>query len=411
MSEIKSIKAMQILDSRGNPTVKCLVKTDSGRVNACVPSGASTGKFEALELRDGSEQYNGKTVKKAIANIEEKIAPKVIGLNPIEQEQIDKLLIELDGTQNKSNLGANAVLAVSLALARAGALSEGKELFQYLGEKFGNNHYEHPIPMLNIINGGKHAGFENDIQEHMISPIKAKSFSEGLRWSAETYMALKEKLREEFGARATAIGDEGGFVTPLPNTEKRLELMLEAVEEAGYRGEIEFALDCAASEFFNGEKYQLGEKEFDSGELIDYYKGLMDKFPIYSIEDGLSEEDWTGWTELTQKLGERIHIIGDDLLVTNTERIKKALELNACNSLLLKVNQIGSLTESFKAAELAFENNWNVVVSHRSGETCDSFIADLCLAIGAKYCKFGAPARSERNAKYNRLLEIEKILS
>lgn len=410
MDKIKSVRAIQVLDSRGNPTIKCFVGTTKGTAAAMVPSGASTGTFEAIELRDDDRAYFGKSVKKAISNIEKIIAPKLNGMNPVEQEEIDSLMIELDGTENKAKLGANAILAVSLAVARAGALAEEKELFQYLGEKFGNNSFALPVPQLNIVNGGKHAGFEHDIQEHMIVPIKAKTFGEALRMSVETYMALKKKLKKKFGASAIALGDEGGFAPPISSTEERLEFMLEAVEEAGYEKEIELALDCAASEFLDGRKYWLGEKQYDSGELIDYYLGLAEQFPIYSIEDGLGEEDWQAWQELTKKAGKKIQIVGDDLLVTNPKRIEKAIELNACNALLLKVNQIGTLTESFKAARLAFKNNWNVIISHRSGETSDSFIADLVVGIGANQSKFGAPARSERTAKYNRLLEIEGLL-
>ncbi|MFH1234311.1 MAG: phosphopyruvate hydratase [Candidatus Diapherotrites archaeon] len=410
MAKIKSVRAMQILDSRANPTVKCFVETADGISSAAVPSGASTGTFEALELRDGGKEYGGKSVRKAVSNIKKIIAPKVKGMDCLKQEEIDCFMVELDGTENKSKLGANAILAVSLAVARAGALSEGKELFEYLGKKFGNKKFSLPLPMLNIMNGGKHAGFEHDIQEHMISPMKPKSFGEGLRMGVETYMVLKAKLKKKFGATAIALGDEGGFAPPIESTEERLELMLESAQEAGYGNEIKFSIDCAASEFFENGKYLLGKKQFSAGELVDYYADLCKRFPIYSIEDGFAEEDWQAWQEFTKKAGSKLQIVGDDLLVTNPKRISKAVELNACNALLLKVNQIGSLTESFDAARLAFKNKWNVVISHRSGETCDSFIADLAVGIGAAQCKFGAPARSERAEKYNRLLEIESLL-
>ena len=407
MDSIKSIRAMQVLDSRGNPTIKCFLETDQGVVSAMVPSGASTGKFEAVELRDNGKEYGGKSVLKAVSNVNSIIGPKVNGMDVTELEAIDRLMIELDGTENKARLGANAILSVSLAVARAGAIAEGKELFEYLGEKFGNKNFELPRPQLNIMNGGKHAGFEHDIQEHMIAPLKAKSFTDGLRKSVEVYHALKSELKEKFGARAVALGDEGGFVPPISSTEERLELMVGAIEKAGYSGEIELALDPAASEFFENGKYVIGKKEFEAGELSDYYLDLCSRFPIYSIEDGFAEEDWNAWQEFTKKAGNKLQIVGDDLLVTNPKRIQKALDLKACNALLLKVNQIGTLTESFEAARLAKKNNWNVVISHRSGETSDAFIADLVVGIAAGQSKFGAPARSERNAKYNRLFEIE----
>ncbi len=410
MDSIKTVRAIQVLDSRGNPTIKCFVETGKGQVSAMVPSGASTGKFEAVELRDNGKEYGGKSVQKAVSNVNEVIGPKVMGMNATDQEAIDKAMIELDGTENKAMLGANAILSVSLAVARAGAISEGKGLFEYLGEKFGNRDFRLPLPQFNILNGGKHAGFEHDIQEHMIAPLKAKSFSEGLRMSVEVYHELKGELKEKFGARAVTLGDEGGFVPPISSTEERLELMVGAIERAGYSGEIKLALDPAASEFFEDGKYSIGEKELGAGELTDYYLDLCSRFPIYSIEDGFAEEDWPAWQEFTKRMGEKIQIVGDDLLVTNPKRIKKALELKACNALLLKVNQIGTLTESFEAARLAKKNDWGLVISHRSGETSDAFIADLAVGIAAGQSKFGAPARSERNAKYNRLLEIEGLL-
>ncbi len=411
MGKIVGVKALQVLDSRGNPTVQCLVEIKEGVVSAMVPSGASTGSFEAVELRDGKKAFGGKSVLNAIANIEKKIAPKIIGLDPTEQEKIDNLMIELDGTPNKRKLGANAILAVSLAVARAGALSEGKMLFDYLSEKFCSDEISMPLPMLNIINGGKHAGFENDVQEHMITPVKVKSFAEAMRVSSEVYMELKGMLKKKYGASAIGLGDEGGFVPPIPSTEKRLELIMKAAKNIGYEKKIQIALDCAASEFYKKGKYHLGKKVFDSGKLIDYYLGLAKKFPIYLIEDGFSEEDWPAWQEFNEAAGSKLQIVGDDLLVTNVSRMKKAIELNACNALLLKVNQIGTLTESFEAARLAKDNGWGVVISHRSGETSDSFIADLAVGISAGQCKFGAPARSERNAKYNRLLFIESLFS
>jgi len=411
MGKIVGVKALQVLDSRGNPTVQCMIETREGVVSAMVPSGASTGSFEAVELRDGKKAFGGKSVLNAIANIEKKIAPKIMGLDPSKQEEIDNLMIELDGTPNKRKLGANAILAVSLAVARAGALSEGRMLFDYLSEKFCSDEISMPSPMLNIINGGKHAGFENDIQEHMIAPVKVKSFAEAVQVSSEVYMELKGMLKKKYGASAIGLGDEGGFAPPISSTEKRLDLIMKAAKNTGHEKKIQIALDCAASEFYKKGKYHLGKKKLDSGKLIDYYLDLAKKFPIYSIEDGFSEEDWSAWQEFTETAGSKLQIVGDDLLVTNVSRMKKAIELNACNALLLKVNQIGTLTESFKAARLAKENNWGVVISHRSGETSDSFIADLAVGISAGQCKFGAPARSERNAKYNRLLLIEELFN
>ena len=407
---IEGIRAGQILDSRGNPTIECEIKTEKGTARAAVPSGASTGSFEAIELSDNEKAFRGKGVLKAIANINKVIAPKLTGKDPTKQRELDELMIKLDGTTNKSKLGANAIVAVSLALARAGSFAKGMHLFEYIAELSEAKQIFLPVPQLNVMNGGKHAGLKNDIQEHMIMPIKFDSYSEALQASCEVYYILKDMLRQKFGARAALVGDEGGFVPPIETTRARLELMEKAIEEAGYTGKIFMALDPAASEFFYENTYVLGEKEFSYDALIDYYAELVKDFPIFSIEDGLAEEDWEGWQALTKKLGSKIQIVGDDLLVTNVERIKKGIELHTCNALLLKVNQIGTLSEAIDAAKLAFQNNWRVVVSHRSGETSDPFIASLVVGLGAKQFKCGAPARSERNSKYNQLLRIEETL-
>lgn len=406
------MKAREILDSRGNPTVEVELGTkDGGVFTAAVPSGASTGTNEALELRDGGKRYAGKGVLKAIENVNNKISKVIVGRDCSDQEQVDLAMLELDGTGNKSNLGANAILGVSMACARAGAACSSLRLSNYLAKVFGNNSpCKLPVPQLNVMNGGKHAGLEHDIQEQMLVPTGAKSFSEALRISTEAYHALKGILKKKFGAQGTLLGDEGGFVPPIKTVEERLEVMQQAVEEAGYANEISFALDCASSEFFENGSYQIGGRKFSAGELVDYYRGLTKNFKIVSVEDGMSEEDWQGWSLLTGELGKVIQIVGDDLLVTNPERIRRAVSGKACNALLLKVNQIGTVTESLEAAHIAFGSGWRVVVSHRSGETEDAFIADLVVGIGANQSKFGAPARSERNAKYNQLLRIEEAL-
>jgi len=408
---IESVRARQILDSRANPTVECEIKCKKGNVRASVASGASTGSFEAIELRDNEKAYRGKGVLKAVENVNKIIAPKLIKKDPTKQRELDELLIKLDNTPNKSKLGANAITATSLAIARAGAREKDLHLFEYIAELSNAKQLYLPVPQLNVINGGKHAGLKNDIQEHMIMPIKFDSYGEALQAGCEVYYVLKDMLKQKFGPRATLLADEGGFAPPIETTAERLEIMEKAIEEAGYKGKIFLALDPAASEFFYENTYVLGETEKTSEQMIDFYADLIKSFPIFSIEDGLAEDDWAGWQALTKKLGSKVQIVGDDLLVTNVERIKKAIELQACNALLLKVNQIGTLSEAIDAAKLAFENNWEVVVSHRSGETCDPFIASLVVGIGAKQCKFGAPARAERSAKYNNLLRIEELLN
>ena len=411
--KIKNIKAREVLDSRGNPTVEVDLITKSCCAKSIVPSGASTGIHEALELRDSDKKrYDGKGVLKAVDNANKVIAKKIIGLDCRQQRRIDNILIELDGTENKSHLGANAILGVSMAVCKAGAIYSKKEVYQHVKKLSNSKKMVLPVPQMNVINSGRHAGVNNDVQEHMIMPVNFKNFREALRAGTEVYHSLKNILKQKYGAKAALLGDEGGFAPPIKNVEQRLELLVKAIQESGYTGKIKLALDCAASEFYNEEKnqYTIINKKYSKEELIDFYKNLIKKFPIISIEDGFAQDDWNGWVLFNKELGRKIQIVGDDLLVTNLMRIRKALDEDACNSLLLKVNQIGTVTEAIDAANVSFKNKWNVVVSHRSGETEDSFIADLCVGIGANQSKFGAPARSERTAKYNRLLRIEEEL-
>ncbi|MBU90276.1 phosphopyruvate hydratase [Candidatus Woesearchaeota archaeon] len=413
MSKIKKVVAREVLDSRGNPTVEVEVVTEKTSASAIVPSGASTGSHEALELRDGDKsRYNGKGVLKAVDNVNKIISKKVIGLNCENQKKIDKLMIKLDGTENKLKLGGNAILGVSMAACKAAAIEKNIPLFQHIKDisNIKSKKFSLPIPQLNIMNGGKHAGIENDIQEHMIIPVKFKSFSEALRAGVEVYHELSKLLKQKFGSQGTLLGDEGGFVPKIDNVEERLNLIDQAINNIGYKNKIFMALDCAASEFFYSDYYKIKGKNYSPGELVDFYKNLVKKYKIISIEDGMAEDHWNGWKKLNKELGKKIQIVGDDLLVTNVKRIEEAVEEKACNALLLKVNQIGTVTEAIDAAELAFKNKWNVVVSHRSGETEDSFIADLVVGLNANQSKFGAPARSERTVKYNRLLRIEKEL-
>ena len=386
------------------------VLTEAGLSRAIVPSGASTGRHEALELRDKEKRYGGKGVLKAVKNVNTIIAPKLIGDDCIRQKAVDEVMLEIDGTKNKSKLGANATLAVSMAVCKAAAHYLKVPLFEYIGSLSNRRSNVMPIPQFNVINSGKHAGIDNDIQEHMIMPLGAKNFSEALRMGAETYHVLKSLLKKKFGAGGTLLGDEGGFAPKISKVEDRLEIITKAIEKASYNKEISLALDCAASEFFYKNHYKIKNKKYSPLELIDFYSDLIKKFDIISIEDGMAEDDWEGWKEMTKKLGDKIQIVGDDLLVTNPNRINKAIYSKACNSLLLKVNQIGTVTEAIDAAKIAFKNKWTVVVSHRSGETEDSFIADLVVGLDAGQSKFGAPARSERNAKYNQLLRIEEEL-
>ena len=408
MSTIKSVHAREILDSRGNPTVEVEVELDDKTIGrAAVPSGASTGAFEAAELRDGGARYLGKGVQTAVNNVNNKIAPVVIGLDAQAQRDLDVKMIELDGSKNKSNLGANAILGVSLATARAVALSKNQSLFKYLG---GPEAKTLPVPMMNILNGGAHADTNVDIQEFMIAPIGAENFKESLRWGAEIYHSLKSVLKKK--GLATSIGDEGGFAPNLESNRAALDLILVAIESAGFKAgsEIALAMDVAATEFFTDGKYEFEGKQLTSDQMIDYYSELVQSYPLVSIEDPLDEDDWSGWAKLTANLGDKIQIVGDDLFVTNPERLQRGIDSKTANALLVKVNQIGSLTETIDAVNLAHKNNYRSMMSHRSGETEDTTIADLAVALNCGQIKTGAPARSERVAKYNQLLRIEEEL-
>ena len=408
MSTIKSVHAREILDSRGNPTVEVEVELDDKTIGrAAVPSGASTGAFEAAELRDGGSRYLGKGVQTAVNNVNNKISPVVIGLNAQAQRDLDVKMIELDGSKNKSNLGANAILGVSLATARAVALSKNQSLFKYLG---GQEAKTLPVPMMNILNGGAHADTNVDIQEFMIAPIGAENFKESIRWGSEIYHSLKSVLKKK--GLATSIGDEGGFAPNLESNRAALDLILVAIESAGFKAgsQIALAMDVAATEFFADGKYKFEGKQLTSDQMIDYYSELVQSYPLVSIEDPLDEDDWSGWAKLTANLGEKIQIVGDDLFVTNPERLQRGIDSKTANALLVKVNQIGSLTETIDAVNLAHKNNYKSMMSHRSGETEDTTIADLAVALNCGQIKTGAPARSERVAKYNQLLRIEEEL-
>ena len=416
--EICEVNALEILDSRGNPTVQVEVVTADGSNGvAMVPSGASTGSFEAVELRDGDKaRYNGKGVLKAVANVNELVAPKLIGMNVYDQPLIDKTLIEIDGTENKGKLGANATLGVSLAVAKAAANSLGMELYNYIG---GVNAKTLPVPMMNVLNGGKHADNTVSSQEFMIMPVGAPNFTEALRWCAETYHALKSILKEK--GLSTAVGDEGGFAPNLANDEEALQLLVEAIKKAGYKpGEdIALATDIASTEMYDeakkigeeGKYYFWKTKELKTvDEMIDWIANLTEKYPLISVEDGLAEEDWENWKKLTERLGNKVQLVGDDLFVTNIKRLQKGLDNNVANSILIKLNQIGTLTETLDAIELAKKNGYTAVVSHRSGETEDTTLADVAVATNAGQIKTGAPCRTDRVAKYNRLLNIENQL-
>jgi enolase len=410
VSKIKKIKAREILDSRGNPTVEVDVITEKGLSRASVPSGASTGIHEALELRDKDDRFHGKGVRKAVDNVNKIISEKLIGKDCTKQREMDQFMIELDGTKNKSKLGANAIVGVSIAVCKAGSLELGIPLYKHINNMADSNIMSLPIPQVNVINGGKHAGIDNDVQEHMIMPIKADSFHEALRMSSETYHSLKKLLKKKFGHSAIQVGDEGGFVPPIDNIHDRFNVITKAIEEVGYEDNFAFAIDAAASEFYHDGKYKILEKEYSSSELIDYYSDLCKTFPVLSIEDGHSEDDWEAWKEMTAKLGSKIQIVGDDLLVTNIERVRKGIEMKACNALLMKVNQIGTVSETIDAFKLSVKNNWNTVVSHRSGSTEETFFADFVVGLNAGQLKYGSPARSDRNVTYNQLLRIEESL-
>ena len=422
---VRKIHARQVLDSRGNPTVEVEVTAGEGIVGihgytarAIVPSGASTGRFEAVELRDGEKgKYLGLSVEKAVNNVNTKLAEAIVGENALDQMNIDRLLAEADGTDNKSSIGANAVLGVSLAVARAAAEALRIPLYQYLG---GCHTRKLPVPMMNILNGGRHADNTVDLQEFMIMPVGAEDFSEGIRMCVEIYQFLKIILKEK--NLSTAVGDEGGFAPDLEDSRDALALIIQAVERAGYEPgkQIAIAIDAAASElyeeekgvyYFPGESKMKGKDVFrDSSEMIEYYEGLLEEFPVVSLEDGLEEDDWEGWKKLTERLGDKIQLVGDDLFVTNKKRLTCGIRLQAANAVLVKVNQIGTLTEAMDTVRLAQENGYRAVISHRSGETEDSFIADLAVATGAGQIKTGAPCRSDRNAKYNQLLRIAEQL-
>lgn len=409
MGRIVDIRAMEILDSRGNPTVQVEVTLDSGiSAKAAVPSGASTGEREALELRDGGERFHGKGVLKAIENVEKEIAPNLLGLESTEQVYIDNLMIDLDGTENKSRLGANAILGVSMAVCRASAIEAGLSLYRYIG---GSNAKELPVPMMNILNGGAHADNNLDIQEFMIMPAGLPDFSSALRAGAEVFHALKSILKKK--GLNTAVGDEGGFAPDLKNNEEAIVLIIQAIEAAGYAPgrDIFIALDAAASEFYSDGYYKFEDKEISSSDIISYYEGLIDKYPILSIEDGLSEKDWDGWKELTDRLGSRVQLVGDDIFVTNTKILREGIKRGIANSILIKLNQIGTVTETLDAILMATRAGYTAVISHRSGETEDTTIADLAVACNTGFIKTGSLSRSERIAKYNRLLEIERELS
>ena len=408
MSVLKSVTAREILDSRGNPTIEVEVRLEDKSIGrAAVPSGASTGAFEAAELRDGGSRYLGKGVETAVKNVVLKIAPAVIGMQADDQRLLDEKMLALDGTKNKSSLGANAILGVSLTTARAAAISSNQSLFKYLG---GGSAKTLPVPMMNILNGGAHADTNVDIQEFMIAPIGAQSFKESLRWGAEIYHSLKSVLKKK--GLATSIGDEGGFAPNLESNRAALDLILVAIENAGFKAgtQIALAMDVAATEFFEDGKYKFEGKALTSEQMIAYYSELVSAYPLVSIEDPLDEDDWSGWAKLTAELGEKIQIVGDDLFVTNIERLTKGIESKTANALLVKVNQIGSLTETIDAVNLAHKYNYKSMMSHRSGETEDTTIADLAVALNCGQIKTGAPARSERVAKYNQLLRIEEEL-
>ncbi len=409
--KIKSIVAYEVIDSRGNPTVECCLTLEDGtKVNAIVPSGASTGEREALELRDGETRFHGKGVLKACENVNKVIAPKLVGKNVAKQKEIDDIMLDLDGTEFKTNLGANAILSVSLAVAKANALVKNKSLYKTLG-----NGTKLPVPMMNVINGGAHADSNVDFQEYMIMPIGANSFKEAVQMASETFVELKKIIKKK--GYSTGVGDEGGFAPNFKNNEEPLEAIVEAITNANYipGKDIAIAMDVAASEFYNPKtkKYDLvksGAGSFTTTQMIDWYASLIKKFPIISIEDPLGENDWAGWTKMTKKLGNKIQIVGDDVFVTNPKILKEGIEKGVANAILIKLNQIGTLSETLETIRLAKENGYNTVISHRSGESEDTFIADLAVAVNAGQIKSGSICRTDRVAKYNQLIRIEREL-
>ena len=410
MSGIEKVHGRQILDSRGNPTVEVDVLLKSGAAGrAAVPSGASTGEFEAVELRDGGERWAGKGVSQAVANVNGELAEAVNGVDPADQEALDQAMIDLDGTPNKGRLGANAILGVSLAGARAAAAEAGQPLWRYLG---GEAAHVLPVPMMNVLNGGAHADNKVDFQEFMVMPVGARTFSEGLRMGVEVFHALKRTLHDQ--GLSTAVGDEGGFAPDLDSNEAALRALMTGIEAAGLRpgDDVAIALDPATSEIFRDGSYELEHegRSLTSAELVDYWSDISSRYPVVSIEDGLDEEDWDGWQLLTEKVGDRVQLVGDDLFVTNAERLRRGIDSGAANSILIKVNQIGTLSETLAAMRMAEEAGYTAVMSHRSGETEDTTIADLAVATGCGQIKTGAPSRSDRVAKYNQLLRIEEAL-
>jgi enolase len=408
--KIKKIRAREILDSRGNPTVEVDLHAGSCMARASVPSGASTGSHEALELRDGGKRYLGKGVLRAVRHVNKIIAPNLIGRDVTRQEEIDEELVEMDGTEKKSKLGANALLGVSMAVCKAAAMVKGMPLHEYLAFLTENRAMTMPVPLVLVLEGGKHAHESSDIQEFMIAPYKEKTFRETIRIGSEIYHTIGQILKK-MGENIN-VGFEGAYGPSMGSTDAVLEVIMKGIEEAGYapKKEIMISLDSAANSFFKKGTYHLDGKKLRTEELVDWYAQLVKKYPVMSLEDGLAEDDWHGWVALTEKIGSKNMIIGDDMLVTNIKRIKKAIEMGACNSLLLKVNQIGTVSETIAAARTAFDSKWKVVVSHRAGETCDPFIADLTVGLGNGFIKTGAPCRSDRLAKYNQLLRIEEAM-
>jgi enolase len=406
MGKISHIHAREVLDSRGNPTIEVEVTTDNGYFGrATVPSGASTGIYEAVELRDKGERFHGKGVSKAVRGVKDEILPKLRGYDVTDQSKLDALMIELDGTENKGRLGGNAILGVSIASAKTAAASKGVKLYEYINPDASLL----PVPFFNVVNGGMHAGNQLDFQEFMVAPTGAKNFGEALRMGSEIYQTLKSKLLENYGKNAINVGDEGGFSPPMKTPEEAIEAIIASAEELGYADKVTLAIDVAASSFFVGEGvYNYRERKISTGELIEVYVDLVEKYPISSIEDPIEEEDYQGFVDVTKAVD--IQILGDDLFVTNPKRLQKGINMGACNALLWKVNQIGTLTEALEAAKLAMDNGYNVMASHRSGETEDPFVADLSVALGCGQIKTGAPCRGERTAKYNQLLRIEEWL-
>ncbi len=400
---IEDVRARQILDSRGNPTIEVEVFVGKAKGVAMAPSGASKGSEEALELRDGGREFHGKGVMKAVNNVRKIIAPAIRGMDVREQEKIDRKMIEIDATPNKRVLGANACIATSIACCKCAAMAMEREVYEYLNEHSSLI----PIPFMNVINGGAHAGNDLYIQEHMIAPVGAKSFSEAMRMGSEIYHTLKKKIEKKFGKTAINVGDEGGFAPPISKSEDALDLIMDAIEENGYGKEVKLAIDSAATSFHEDGLYVM-ERKMSSGELVDYYVEMARNYPLISIEDAFDEEDWDAFAELTSKIGDKVQIVGDDIFVTNPRRLRRGINGKICNALLLKPNQIGTLSEAIEVAKICHENGYGIMVSHRSGDTCDDFIADLAVAINAGQIKSGAPARGERVAKYNRLMKIEE---